>query len=724
MRILKSVLFALCLVTAAIRADDAYHAALRLQLQSQFGITGGTWVLTGDETTTNGLINASNVTAKKVAWSGSEPFTKAVELKTAKAQTNSWDAAVRFLTQSAVVQGDRLLLVIWVRGVQAEVALGKIEHIFEMTDDPYTKALNMGQLPASAWQQWMIPFEAVMSLAAGKARYQINMGVMAQTIQIGGLALLNFGKAVTLDQLPRSRYDQDYDGREPGAAWRAEAEARIDRYRRAPLRVRVINRNGQPIRGAAVRFEMLRHEFGFGTAVAYGPLTGFSEDDLTYQEKLTNLTGDGRGFNIIVFENALKWPNWENDGYDGSRDDIAGWVDWFRGLDIDVRGHNLVWPGLDYLPDDVRANPTDSAFVRRRINGHLEDILTWPGIQGRIREWDAINEPVSNNLFRDLFKGDRIYADIFKLAKRLDPYPKLFVNEAGCTDQGGLDRPRIDRLKQVLRSINANGGRVEGIGFQSHTGYPLTAPARVYEIFDEFNEFNADMAVTEYDAQGVADSIAADYLEDIMTVAFSHPDMRSFLMWGFWDGAHWNNDAPLFRRNWTLKPSGERFIDLVFNRWWTNGTAETDGAGEASVAGFFGKYAVTAEYGGVNARSDLIHAAGDTVFEVGLDTDATSVESEGTAPVRFGLESNYPNPFNPMTGIRYSVPSMESVTLTVYNLKGEMIRTLADGRVSGGSHLAVWDGLDDGGLPMPSGVYVVRLEAGNRSTSKRMVLIR
>jgi flagellar hook assembly protein FlgD len=67
---------------------------------------------------------------------------------------------------------------------------------------------------------------------------------------------------------------------------------------------------------------------------------------------------------------------------------------------------------------------------------------------------------------------------------------------------------------------------------------------------------------------------------------------------------------------------------------------------------------------------------------------------------------------------------MDPVTLTIYNLKGEKVRILADGRMAGGSHKAVWDGLDAGGVPVPSGVYVYRLEAGDRMLSKRMVLMR
>lgn len=66
-----------------------------------------------------------------------------------------------------------------------------------------------------------------------------------------------------------------------------------------------------------------------------------------------------------------------------------------------------------------------------------------------------------------------------------------------------------------------------------------TPPERVLQVFDDFAELGLRMSITEYDAQGAAPDIAADYMRDILICAFSHPAMHNFLMWGFWDGAHW-----------------------------------------------------------------------------------------------------------------------------------------------------------------------------------------
>jgi hypothetical protein len=102
----------------------------------------------------------------------------------------------------------------------------------------------------------------------------------------------------------------------------------------------------------------------------------------------------------------------------------------------------------------------------------------------------------------------------------------------------------------------------------------------------------------------------------------------------------------------------------------------------------------------------------------------TAVKDRTVTAASFVLSANYPNPFNPSTEIRYTVPSAGQVTLNVYNLKGEKVRTLTDGMVPAGNHKAVWDGLDSNGVAVSSGVYVYRLEAGDLTLSRRMALMR
>jgi len=114
------------------------------------------------------------------------------------------------------------------------------------------------------------------------------------------------------------------------------------------------------------------------------------------------------------------------------------------------------------------------------------------------------------------------------------------------------------------------------------------------------------------------------------------------------------------------------------------------------------------------------HNAGGTAgFMTGLE------EKPGTAlPQAMELFPNYPNPFNSETVIRYQIPGNRSVQLAVYDLQGRQLRTLIHGNPDAGVHAVHWDGRDGEGHSMPSGVYVIRMQAGTEWKSRKAVVLR
>jgi len=93
-------------------------------------------------------------------------------------------------------------------------------------------------------------------------------------------------------------------------------------------------------------------------------------------------------------------------------------------------------------------------------------------------------------------------------------------------------------------------------------------------------------------------------------------------------------------------------------------------------------------------------------------------------PTEFGLSQNVPNPFNPSTEIRVALPEARQVRLSVFNLLGQEVRVLVEGFREPGTYTVRWDGKDRHGLEAAAGGYVVRLEAGDFSETRRMVLIK
>ena len=89
------------------------------------------------------------------------------------------------------------------------------------------------------------------------------------------------------------------------------------------------------------------------------------------------------------------------------------------------------------------------------------------------------------------------------------------------------------------------------------------------------------------------------------------------------------------------------------------------------------------------------------------------------------LHSCVPNPFNPQTTISFDLPQATEAALHVFDLSGRLVRTLLSGEVAGqGHHEVVWNGCDDSGKQVSSGVYLYRLNAGDFSEARRVVLIK
>ena len=102
---------------------------------------------------------------------------------------------------------------------------------------------------------------------------------------------------------------------------------------------------------------------------------------------------------------------------------------------------------------------------------------------------------------------------------------------------------------------------------------------------------------------------------------------------------------------------------------------------------------------------------------------ATSVDSDDL-PADYVLEQNYPNPFNQTTWIRYGVAEAGEVGVIIFNMFGQRVRILESGFKEPGYYHVQWDGSDQSGLPVSTGVYFVMMQYGSHRLIRRVILIR
>jgi subtilisin family serine protease len=135
----------------------------------------------------------------------------------------------------------------------------------------------------------------------------------------------------------------------------------------------------------------------------------------------------------------------------------------------------------------------------------------------------------------------------------------------------------------------------------------------------------------------------------------------------------------------------------------------------------------------------LLEATALDIFAAGKDNDsgsgrvqadslleavASAVADGRPAVPLLTVRQNYPNPFNPITTIRFDLARRTGVRVEVFDISGRKVRTLARREFGAGAHEAVWNGTDDRGAPVSSGVYVYRVSAGTEIRSGTMVLLK
>ncbi|MFO7610656.1 MAG: FlgD immunoglobulin-like domain containing protein, partial [Candidatus Krumholzibacteriia bacterium] len=242
--------------------------------------------------------------------------------------------------------------------------------------------------------------------------------------------------------------------------------------------------------------------------------------------------------------------------------------------------------------------------------------------------------------------------------------------------------------------------------------------------------------------QGVGDPlpglrvVAVASLETGQLAAATWSDSRDYNVWIF-DGVAWTMlpggfDGAITR---LVYHRGRLFAAGFFERVgpvWAPGVAIWTGERWAAVGSglrggveavlsvgdklcFAGRFA----WAGGRPSAGYAEWTGDPTLFTGLPSGVPGAPASGRL-----LEEPRPNPFNPQTEIAFTAPTAGRVTVGIYDVRGRCVRRLVDGLLAAGRHVRRWDGRDDGGRALPSGIYFARLDADGRVESVKLALVR
>lgn len=512
-------------------------------------------------------------------------FHQAVQVVSPK-RGNPWDAQFHLPIPGPLAKGEVLLVHFWARMLKtrAESGVGTVEVTVQKAapdwDASIVRTVNMG----SVWQEFYFRGVSKADYFAGGMTLDFRCGAMEQTVEFGGIELLSYGNRVAVTALPYTK--STYPGREANALWRAAAQARIRKYRTAPFVVRVKDSRGRPVSGAAVRVQMTRSAFDFGTAMLSVHLIGQTPEDSTYQKIVLD------NFNAGSFINALKWPAWIGEWGTGlSRPNTMRALAWTKAHKLDFRGHVLVWPSWHNLPhamETYKEKPDRDAALAA-VREHITDEVA--ATRGYLSEWDVINEPFDNHDLMDAY-GRNIMVDWFREAHRAAPSARLSLNDYGILSSA-TDTAHQQSFEDNARFLLAQGAPISVLGLQGHFSDTPPGPVRVSSLLSRYAKIGLKMRVTEYTVDTDDEALRADWTRDLMTVLYSQPSVIGFQCWTLGDLFDLKTGQP--------KPAGRAYQALALHAWHTDLSGRTGSAGDFRGRGHLGTYRIAVTRGGRTA---------------------------------------------------------------------------------------------------------------------------
>ena len=482
---------------------------------------------------------------------------------------------------SALPEGNRLRL----RFAARSETNNPLRVTVERNGPPYDPAALRTLTLTPEWQEYEISGVSP-GYGPGGLNAHFQMGQQAGVVELRGIALTDEG----LD--PAIAAAQD-------AVQPAQIQARIEKYRKGSLTVKVVDRNGKPVPGASVKIAQTRHAFLFGCNFFGLDPADTSPTQKAYESEFTAL------FNYATL--PFYWGAFESTEGKPDYARLQTLAAWSVAHGVAVKGHPLVWH--EVWPGWAPADP-DAAIPL--LKARVFDLV--PRYKDTIHIWDVLNE-ANGAAAHTPPNGEGNWI------KRDGPAP-VVETALGWARAAGRGLPETflyndydtgDNNVALLTQLQKDGKLPDAVGLQSHmhTGeWPLT---KVWAVCQTFAQFGRPIHFTEttvisgprrnnptnetlvdWDTTPEGEAKQADYVTQFYTLLFSHPSVRAITWWDLSDLNAWQGaPAGLVRKDMSPKPAYTRLMQLIHKQWWTTAAVKTDRRGSAARRVFYGAYTLT-----------------------------------------------------------------------------------------------------------------------------------
>ncbi len=555
----------------------------------------------------------TNFTANVVTVTG-QSFSKAIEIESKAVGNNAWSGQVYFNFDPAktIVSGDTLFFTCKVRGISS-VTNKEANFVTANTrirpDGATSANFNFTADIKEDASVWTTVFGACTAPAAGTdtGTWVFQLAGAQQKLQIADLKVINFKREFSVSQMPVMA--KTYSGMEPDAAWRTEANARIEAIRKQDVNVVVVDGNYNPISGANVDIDQLSHAFGFGTIVNVDSYEEWDDTTKANYKTAFELISHNRA----GFENALKHYYITDTQRQALVDE---WIDYFLAHGKEVRGHVLVYGddsrfknvalgGATSYWSDMDLVSEDSEDGRIALSNHITNhISTYVDkYKGRIYNWDVVNENIPSHLntgagatffWSDRLGGYDALVDWFNLAHAADPDIKLTYNDYGLFSSSQTATQYLELCQYLVE----HDAPITTLGVQGHVS--VMAPTTIISTLNRLSTLGKDIEITEFTCEEDDEDLQAQFTRDFMTAVFSVENVSSITTWGFWEGCMYQPKAAMVDYDFNLRKNGEVWLDMIYNQWWTDESGSTAANGRYSTRAFKGEQRVAVTYGGAH----------------------------------------------------------------------------------------------------------------------------